>query len=133
MVTGRVYIKTKEMVIYTMANLKTTNYADQDQSHTRMEIDMLANGLITLKVVKALFTGRMGIDMKDYGKIVKVMGRAYLHMQMVTNFMDTGLMESWKVKLSFIKSLEKLLSLFGRIIKKLSRTIYDFLFLGFNC
>lgn len=94
---------------------------------------MLANGLITLKVVKALFTGRMGINMKDYGKIVKVMERVYLHMQMVTNFMDAGLMESWKVKLSFIKSLEKLLSLFGRIIKKLSRTIYDFLFLGFNC
>jgi hypothetical protein len=79
MVTGRVYIKTKEMVIYTMANLKTTNYADQDQSHTRMETDMLANGLITLKVVKALFTGRMGINMKDYGKIVKVMaGRTYI-------------------------------------------------------
>lgn len=31
MVTGKVYIKTKEMVIYTMANSKTTNYADQDQ------------------------------------------------------------------------------------------------------
>lgn len=98
-----------------------------------MAIDMLANGLITLKMVRALFTGKMAINMKDYGKIVKAMARAYLHMQMVINSMDAGLMGSWRVKLSFRKSLEKLLSLFGKTTKKFSRRIYDFLFLGLNC
>lgn len=94
---------------------------------------MLANGLITLKMVRDLFTGRMVINMKDYGKKVKVMDRACLHMQMVIDSMDAGLMGSWRVKLSFRKSLEKLLSLFGKTTKKFSRKIYDFLFLGLNC